>query len=608
MENIYNTSMRSKILTLQKEYLERALDKQLKRSISKEETDSLINEFFKSYYMKVGSPILNKRYAEEGHLPYIEDYNMTIEEMVTDVGILFEETGLIGDAMAHYFNYAQNERTRIRNRIQEIGSSASDLALISSNNKRNEVYFRESFNSREGIEDKMIIGTASDVLTEQGVVTLKRTASFNQSKNASIKLLTGDGEMGTYHVAKQHSVPTASQNYSSTSVYVSDETPNDDPAAILDGRPDTIFEYQMVNIPKDIITGTMNGYDVSWVKGKQSGDRLRLQIIIELDKENEVNWINLNPYHAPGSTGNVKVYSVRTSVDGFEYQALYGADDFVLNAEINIVPQTYNAEELFVGNDDMRTSKFAGQGVWSFAPRKTKFIEIVLDQEQSYTELIGHTYYQMIRNYGPNLDGVMGSSKNEFSNRIPESQVSSFIAQAPHGRYMLNDNTSYIDKKMEVYQGWRYAIGLRDINIMSYEYAPKGEIISTKYTTKKAIRNIMLYANEKIPAEFLNVVSTGNEWIKYYVSFDDVNWHRISPMHHRPLGKESEFPAKIIELNLNEAGKTGVLDLHKKQIKVSEPVYSVRVKAILERPEGDQFKRLTPILDDYNLQVVLDEI
>ena len=606
MEHIYNTSMRSKIITLQKEYLERALERALKRAGSQEEADALINEFFKTYYMNVGSPLLQKRYAEEGHLPYIEDYNMTTGEMAIDLDIIFEETGLIGDAMAHYFNYAQNERTRIRNRIQKIGSSANDLALLSSNNKKNDLYFKDSFNSRETIEDKMVIGAMADIMTEQGVVTLKRVSTFNQSQDASIKLLKGDGEAGTYHVAKQQAIPTASENYSMNATYISDETPNDDPNAILDGRPDTIFEYQMVNMPRDIIVDKMKSYDVSWVKGSKSGDRLRLHLVLELAEEVDINWININPYHAPGSTGNVKVYSIRTSADGFDYQALYDADDYVLNAEINIVPQTYNMEELFSGTDDMRVSKFAGQGVWSFTPRRTKFVEIVLDQDQSYEELIGHTYYEMVNPPDASKDG--GAGKEGKGVRIPESQVSTFIAEAPHGRYMLNSTNAYIDKKLEVHPGWRYAIGLRDINVMSYEYAPKSEIISTKYTTNRPIRNVLLYVNEKIPKEFLEVVATGNEWIKYYISYDDVNWHRISPMHHQPLGKASEFPAKIIEFNLNELSPVGVVGIHKTQLKVESPVNGIRFKAVMERPADERFKHLTPMIEDYSLQVVLDEI
>jgi len=605
MENQYNTSMKSRILSLQKAYLERTLERQLKRAGSQEEANTLISEFFKRYYMNAGSPLMIDRYAEEGHLPYVEEYNLTMEEIHNDLSILFQETGLIGDAMTHNFNYAQNERIRIRNRIQKISGSANDLSLISSDNTKNSMYFKDSFDNRNLMEDKMIIGTPVDISTEQGVVTLKRLATFNQSKNATIKLIEGDGTAGTYHLAKQQSIPTASENYSVRSTYISDETPNDNVLSILDGRPDTTFEYQMVNIPKNFIQESIKGYDVGWIKGDQFGDRLRLRIVIELETHADVNWININPYHAAGSTGNVKVYSIRTSLDGFEYQALYDVDDYVLNAEINITPQTYRAQELFDGSDDMRKSKFAGQGVWSFSPRRTRFVEIVLDQEQSYEELIGHTYYErVVISINPTTN-----AQTETRTRIPSSQVNQKVIDAPNGRYPVGDAKNvYIDKKIEVFKGWRYAIGIRDINIMSYEYAPKSEIISKRYVTDQPIRHAMLYVNEKIPQEFLDVIAKGNEWIKYYVSHDDVNWHRISPMHHHPLGKENEFPAKILEFTTTATEQQDLLQIHKQQITVEKPIHGLRFKAVMERPTNkDSLKQLTPILEDYSLRVVLDE-
>lgn len=604
MENQYNTSLKSKILMLQEDYLKRKLDRELKRARTKEEADALINEFFKRYYINVGAPLMLKRYAEEGHLPFIEDYNLTIEEIYNDLSILFEEISLIGDAMAHYFNYAQNERNRIRNRIHKITSFANDLALIANDSTKNSIFFKDSFNSRELMEEKMIIGTPVEVLTEQGIITLKRVDVSNESKNATIKLLEGDGMAGTYYLAKQKNVSTDSEDYSSNAIYVSDETPNDNPSVILDGRPDTIFEYQMVNVDVETLVSTTKGYDIDWVKGKRFGDLLRLRLVIELKEPADINWININPYHPPNSVGSIKVYSIRTSLDGFEYQPLYNVDDYVLNAELNIAPQTYRADELFDGSDDMRKAKFAGQGVWSFPARKTKFVEIVLDQDQSYEELIGHTYYERI------IVTVNPETGEQIENkiRIPSSEVPSWIIKSPNGRYTIGENAGFIDKKLEVFKGWRYAIGIRDVNIMSYKYAEKSEFISKKFKADRPIRNIMLYANEKIPQEFLDVISKGNEWIKYYISFDDVNWHRISPMHHHPLGKPEDFPPKIFEFTYALTETDPSLSIYKKQIKIDKPIYEVRFKAVLERPTtSEQVEKLTPILEDYSLRVVLDE-
>lgn len=595
--------MKSKILQLQKEYLNKRLSREIKKAKSQEEADAIINEFFRRYYVNVGRPLTLPQYMEEGHLPFLEDYNSNIEELHNDVSILLEETGLIGDAMSHFFNYAQNERARIRNRIHQVASFTNDLSLIANDNTKNAIHFKDSFNNRDLIESSMIIGTPADIATEEGVAMLRRSSVINQSKAASIKLLEGDGTKGTHHIAKQRQVQTDSEDYSENAVYISDESPNDDPNVILDGRPDTLFEYQNLNTNRENIDNIAKGYDFEWVQGDKYGERLRLRLIIELEDEKQINWININPYHPPNSTGSLKVYSIRTSVDGFEYQPLYDVDDYVLNAELNIVPQTYRADQLFTGGDDFRKSKFAGQGVWPFPARTTRFVEIVIDQDQSYEELIGHTYYEQVTiTKDPDTNEDV-----ENRVRIPSSQVSQEILKAPNGRYTVGESGGYIDKKLEVFPGWRYAIGIRDINIMSYEYEKKSEIISKKHETKRPIRYAMLYANEKIPQEFLSIISQGNDWIKYYVSYDDVNWYRISPMHHRPLSSEEEFPPKILEFNTTKVEYDADLQIHKEQVLVEKPIKGLRVKAIMSRPDGEGMNQLTPIIEDYSLKVVLDE-
>ncbi len=144
----------------------------------------------------------------------------------------------------------------------------------------------------------------------------------------------------------------------------------------------------MVNIPESYKKQAFY-YDVEWAKGKEHDDLLRVKIVVQLPKNEVINWINLNPYHAAGSPGTVNVYSIRTSNDGIEYQGLFQNDQFVLNQEINKTPQSYRAEDLFDGSENFAKTKFSGQGVWSFPSREAKYIEIVLEQPNSYKELLG---------------------------------------------------------------------------------------------------------------------------------------------------------------------------------------------------------------------------
>jgi hypothetical protein len=320
--------------------------------------------------------------------------------------------------------------------------------------------------------------------TEEGVLTLSRTGATNQSLDGKIKTLQGNGMAGTFYLARKVAADTEYENYE----LISNQVPNDDIAAIIDGNTDSVYEYQMVNVPDSYKEQALQ-YDLEWAKGDEHNDQLRLKVIIELPKAVTVNWINLNPYHAPSSPGTLNVYSIRTSLNGIEYQGLFEGDSFVLNQEINGTPQSYKADDLFDGSDDFANTKFTGQGVWSFPSRQAKYLEFVLEQPNSYKELLGQVAY-----YRRNKDTSQWV-------RIRKQEVPSNIVDEKFGIHTVN-NDYEIKKVLEAIEGWRYAIGVRDIQIMSFEFAETSEYISKAFPVENGIRSLLLYANEKIPPDY----------------------------------------------------------------------------------------------------------
>lgn len=600
--NKFNTNISSKIIELQSKYLFDKLFEKFKNVLTAEQVVSLVSETIERYYVSLGRPLLIKRLAESNHLPFLEEFNDMADEIFADMVILYGEIERIGTTFSEHFNYAQTERMRINNRIKNVASLTTDLNLLANETTPNSIYIRDSFNDQTNLDLGMVMGRPVQISTREGIVTLARVDTLNQSASASIKLVQGDGELGTKHLVKQVNVETDEDEFSINAVYVSDQTPNDDPSVILDGRPDTVFEYQMVNIKPEDIINVCKGYDVEWAKGKPSNDRLRVKIVIELSKVADVNWININPYHPANSTGKVIVYSIRTSEDGFDYQALYDGGNYILNAEINTTPQTYRQDEIFDGKNDFSASKFSGQGVWSFGTRKAKYVEVVLDQVEPYNETIGHTFYERVTKIQDPNDGQV----RETSVRIPSSQVPQTILESPPGKYVIKD-TEYIRKGIDVFNGWRYVIGVRDLNIMSYQFTEKSEMLTKKFTTDKAIKEIMLYSNEKIPSAFLEDLSKANDWIQYYISLDDVNWHRISPVHHSPVSG-GEFPPKIYEVNSSNVDLGSSFQLHKGYLTTEQPPKSIRLKVVMQRPTNiTSAESYTPILEDYSLRIVFEE-
>lgn len=599
MENQFNLQIKSEILERQAQYLFDKIYEQLGENATKETVSALVTDVIKRYYTNLGRPLLLKRKAEEGHLPFIEEYNESIEEITEDISILFNETEKIGDYLSDYFNYAQSEKMRVQHRIRGLSGLVSDLNLISNDNIENGVYFRDSFDNSTGIESSMIMGEPVQVSTAEGIVTLARSATINRSNTAKIKTLKGNGDAGTFHLVRDVKITNPDGTIKTKASYVSDQVPNNNPNSILDGQPDTIFEYQMVNVKREDIVNISKGYDFDWVEGEKTGDKLRLQIIIELKEVEDINWLNINPYHPPLSNGKLTVYSVRTSEDGFEYLPLYEGGSYIINSQINTTPQTYRADAIFDGSNNFTESKFAGQGVWAFPTRKAKYVEIVLDQNESYEEKIGHTYYEKVKK-AKDSTATIGNPV-----RARESDMSEAIRKAPAGKYAYDSEMDVI-KEVESFIGWRYVIGVRDINIMSYQFKEKSEMITKKYETTEPIKKIMLYANEKIPESFLTEIGKGNDWIQYYISIDDVNWNRISPMHHQPVSKDG-FPAKIFEINGNKADLESSFQLHKSYLESEKPVTGVRLKVIMQRPTDKGMESATPILEDYALRIILED-
>ncbi|TKI88485.1 hypothetical protein FC702_41860, partial [Bacillus cereus] len=96
--------------------------------------------------------------------------------------------------------------------------------------------------------------------------------------------------------------------------------------------------------------------------------------------------------------------------------------------EINKTPQSYRAEDLFDGSENFAKTKFSGQGVWSFPSREAKYIEFVLEQPNSYKELLGQEAF-----YRRKKDST------SFT-RIRKQEVPSNIVDEKYGIHTINSD------------------------------------------------------------------------------------------------------------------------------------------------------------------------
>lgn len=589
--------LKSTIEDNQLKYLSEKINKKLGPSPSKEDLELAKNELDEEYLNHLGEPLYKKELFHRGQVPFVEDFMETMQDITADVDTLYQEHNNSSGFALDSFNYMHSEKKRLTSKMNGLNSLVGDLNLIAKESDKDSLYFKESFEDPKSMDTDFQISSIdkAQVSSNEGVLTLGRSSSENLSLGADVASIQGNGDIGTNHLARR--IQIEDENGRTEEKYIftasNEETKNDDVNAILDNRADTILEYQMVNVPDSFIS-KYKRYDFGWVKGDQKGETLRLKLVVELDGEQTINWINVNPYHPANSTNKVNVYSIRTSKDGFEYEGLFEKDNYVINSELNENSQTYRLDELFDGSNDFSKTKFTNQGVWAFPSRQARFVEFVFDQTDSYREIIGQEIYSV------------RTKDQDFWTQIPK--VTELEDQEPgeYTRYIDGVQTIYKKEVIASENGWRYAIGLRDINIMSYRFKEKSSFISKRYEVDGEISKVMLYSNEKIPESYQTVVKYNNDWITYEVSFDDINWFSISPMHHEPLN--DNFPAKILELNGNEVDLTSAFQVHKDLIKTDTTPDGIRLRVTLNRPEDiEDAETTTPLLEDYSLRVVRKE-
>ena len=543
-------------------------------------------------YQEGSFPLFSPILAERHQVPFKEHTLRNFREALEDVLILNDEQDNIGVSLVNQFNTVYSEKKRLLERISQLNNLSGDLNLIAGNDSQNTIYLKESFQDASAMDEGYIIDGVSKatISTREGILTLARDSSVDLSKDARIAQITGNGSAGASHVARK--LTTTERNGNETERYhfleEMDKDYHKNPDVLLDSRPDTIFEYELANVP-DWFKSERKNYDFKWTYGQKTGERLRLKLQVDLGEVGPINWISLIPYYPYGATGRILLHSIHTSSDGFDYEPLY-LNQSVLDQELTEHPQSYQLEELFSGNTDPSKAQHTGQGVWVFPERQARYVEIVLDQDQSYSELLGQAVY------------YISSEEENYRIQIPEPAELKDAVPGDYIRTLDGKRVTYTKEIQATTEGWRYAIGLRDIHLMRYSYTPKALFVSKRLELDEGeIAKVMLYANEIIPTDYQDIISTMNDWITYEISFDDSNWTRISPSHHEPVN--DEFPPKIVEVNGSEIDLASAFQIHKTLIKTDGPATGVRLRIVLSRPEDDSFKFTTPLLEDVALKI-----
>jgi len=317
-------------------------------------------------------------------------YNIFTTALQKDAKALFSEIGALDRLVSSSFNSITSEHNQALQASKKVANKLGDYLLYADASLGAGFFFGDSFNSSDRVEVGSSLVDTDECLvnTDEGIVLLPLDGSPDIPSVKSI-------------IVNQNSNGEAGSNYQL------DVFGHEDIEVVSDGEPNTWFEYERV---------TTNELSAPLV----------LDITIALDEVSVINHINVNPINF-GTPTPIKVTRIETSKDGAEF----------ISIKDEIPIKDFSSEEEKEEFElSPASSKFSGQGFYSFLPRKVQYVHLVLEQ---------HTPYTIETNNGLRL---------------------------------------------------RYSIGIRDINILGRQFLPEGSLVSTPFASSDTIQKVSLWASE----------------------------------------------------------------------------------------------------------------
>jgi len=394
-----NKYLRSKEVEINKNRLDK-ISKTLQTSINSSSfytMEQYLEEATKiltKYYKDIDAPIIETEHVPRlGDQPKYDLYNDLFSILQDNLSILFSEFENVEDFILSNFNYAVTNSERLTARLKRISSLVGDY-LLYSNVSAGSILCRDSFNNFDKIDinSSLLNNPQCNINEGEGIVTLPIDLSKDSSVQVYLTPLINPNSNGA-----------SGNNYEIGSDF------HGDISLLLDNNPDTWFEYERVTRATE-----------------DTGEPLVLDLNLQLSSTRVINHIRINPNNF-GTRTSIKIETIETSIDGKTY--INVKDDIPITDYI-----TEDEENIFLLAPS--TSKYAGQGFYTFVPRKAKYVHVVLSQSEPY---------------------------------------------------IINTTTG---------EQLRYAIGLRDIEIRAYVFQSSGEFISKAYTSTNEISKVSIRSSQ----------------------------------------------------------------------------------------------------------------
>jgi hypothetical protein len=544
-----------------------------------------------------------------------------MEQAAQDIDLGAEQVELTRNIARQVFNVCQAERSGLKELLAEVTAHMDELRLWISDSDSSFMWVGDTFNDRTRANalSTTLVDTAGGTVTLQpdGSVSLSdKILSISIDKTLSFSGLPGNNT----EIRSPGKEAFTGDRKEPRPILFRDRQPrSDNLALVLDGNPDTWFEWERVYcfFPQTtVVAGHAHVFDpagkpyktpdkllnwncfIRWPgedrldqggtftfkETKRTGflklnkkttkhvekagyplvyfretDRKPLELVIqiELDQPRHFSWIQLTPFIREGAYPEVT--QILVSNDGKEWRKLLEVPT-ILNPRIN---RGVDFAQLSVP-----ASNFEGIGVWPVPRSKIKYVKLMLRQENSYRMPLG-------LGHRVHLDSK-GKKRVRSNAIVVGSHQSSLSADTEVDFANTESETTLASTEIfDVLNGERQMIGIRDLLLEERSYRLEGQFVSQPFNLASPARAVALLVTERIPQDWPRTNPEGKLWIFYEVSTDGQNWQPIVPQ---------------------------VAQLEDSVVRFESASTTIHFRATFTRPEDRTTE--TPILHSYALKIL----
>jgi hypothetical protein len=227
---------------------------------------------------------------------------------------------------------------------------------------------------------------------------------------------------------------------------------------------------------------------------------------------------------------------------------------------------------------------------WSFPTKSVRAMRVRLLAEKPQLNVgIGHFFY-LDTSPAYNKDGDKKDNFLRIDGDNPRIDDPTYFNQS------MDDAVTKTSRRLEVLDGWRWCISIRDITYSVNYYVPNGEAESITTNFDKEIDRLSISVTETIPAncslEYYITADAGKTWTKILPTNRDRDTDSITPT---VIVFNEQYPTDLMpDSSVSYVNTIGKADRLKLKVTMS-----------LSGTEGDLSQ--TPELIDYTISIIFKE-